>query len=317
MSPSDTTIEAMRQFLKHQFSLNGSIPLAELRRQREFVYTLHPELVDFVRDHRQAVIEVIRTELTDTEAASQHGLLRDFLLHIQAFIYKNNQFITFTAPEKTALIRLYADYMREMLVLLESMIETDFGSAFEGVVMNHLVALQAYVITLAAGRRQMDALIDKEVMCAEYSAELQLSVLNIDIATLSEPILDVGCGVHGTLVRYLRAAKLDAYGIDRLVHASPYLTEIDWLQMDFSVTAWGTIVSHMAFSNHFIFHHHSRDGVPDAFARQYMAMLRSLNVGGSLYYAPSLPFIEQFIPNSFTVVAHSGQFSSTQIVKLR
>lgn len=52
----------------------------------------------------------------------------------------------------------------------------------------------------------------------------------------------------------------------------------------------------MAFSNHFIFHHWYKNGNPEPYARQYMAILASLLPGGAFYYSPGLPFIEDLLP---------------------
>jgi hypothetical protein len=70
--------------------------------------------------------------------------------------------------------------------------------------------------------------------------------------------------------------------------------------------SWGTILSHMAFSNHFLFHHLYKHGSPNEYAQAYMAILSALEPGGSFYYAPGLPFIEQFLPARFFHVGKRG-----------
>jgi hypothetical protein len=91
-------------------------------------------------------------------------------------------------------------------------------------------------------------------------------------------------------------------GVDRSVEAAPWLVENDWFEIDLTVVRWGTVVSHMAFSNHFIFQHLYKNGDPNRYARLYMRILGSLRPGGTFYYAPGLPFIEQFLPETlFTV----------------
>jgi hypothetical protein len=123
----------------------------------------------------------------------------------------------------------------------------------------------------------------------------------MDVATLIEPVLDVGCGSQSYLVHHLRSMGLDAYGLDRDVESAPFLINLDWLHFSFGVCCWGTIVSHMAFSNHFLFHHQYVYGIPEHFAYKYKEMLDALRVGGMMYYAPSLPFIEQVLPAHFAV----------------
>ena len=69
-------------------------------------------------------------------------------------------------------------------------------------------------------------------------------------------------------VAHLRGLGLQAFGIDRLVVPSEHLAEADWLEYRFPAATWGTIISHLAFSNHFIFHHLYKKGTPAAYARK-------------------------------------------------
>jgi hypothetical protein len=83
--------------------------------------------------------------------------------------------------------------------------------------------------------------------------------------------------------------------MDRFTRDGPYLASADWLRFPLANSRWGTVISHMAFSNHFRHHHHRRgDGYRD-YAFRYMEILDSLAVGGSFHYAPGLPFIEGFL----------------------
>lgn len=126
-----------------------------------------------------------------------------------------------------------------------------------------------------------------EVMCAEYSPALQLRVLGL--TDVRGPVLDVGCGERRGLVEALRGRGLSAEGIDR-VHGD------DWLAFNYGEDRWQTVVSHHGFSLHFL-HHHLRPGATAmAYARVYMAILRSLRVDGVFAYAPGLPFLEGMLP---------------------
>lgn len=62
--------------------------------------------------------------------------------------------------------------------------------------------------------------------------------------------------------------------------------------MELGRETWGTVISHLAFSNHAIHHYLRRDGVDLDYARRYMEIRASLRPGGSFCYAPSLPFLE-------------------------
>jgi hypothetical protein len=151
---------------------------------------------------------------------------------------------------------------------------------------------------------QMDKYLQLQTpVCHEYSAELQLSILGIDLKTVKEPVLDLGCGRSGLLVRYLNTLGIETFGIDRDVKTFPFLIQADWMDFPDEKNRWGTILSHMAFSNHFMFQHHYRYGHPEQFAHLYMRILNSLQSGGSFYYSPGLPFIERFLPSDRYQVA--------------
>ena len=133
------------------------------------------------------------------------------------------------------------------------------------------------------------------VACSEYTPELQLEILNLNIMELMEPVLDIGCGRQGNLVKYLRGEGIEAHGFDRLPENLPFLTSGDWLEYPYGVSKWGTIVSNLGFSNHFYHHHLREDGDFLRYAEKYMEILRSLKPGGCFHYAPGLPFIEQHL----------------------
>jgi len=133
-------------------------------------------------------------------------------------------------------------------------------------------------------------------VCAYYSAELQLRVLHAEPASLLEPILDLGCGPAGTLVAYLRQQGLEAWGLDRAPSSAPHVQSGDWLESPLGSARWGTIISHMAFSNHFLREHLHPSGNPERYARRYMQVLGALKPAGSFLYAPGLPFLEQHLP---------------------
>jgi hypothetical protein len=133
------------------------------------------------------------------------------------------------------------------------------------------------------------------VTCAEYSARLQLNLFGIDLTAIRGPVLDIGCGKKGLLVGYLRQMGVEAYGIDRFITSHPFLQKSDWLDYPYKKNKWGTIISHLGFTNHFEHHNHRKDGNIAGYAQTFMSILHSLKVDGSFYYAPSLPYIEQYL----------------------
>lgn len=145
----------------------------------------------------------------------------------------------------------------------------------------------------------------ERVPCSEYSAESQMGLLGIDPVDMLEPVLDIGCGASMNLVQHLESLGLEVLGIDRLVKDSAVSQKADWLEFDYGTERWGTILSNLGFSNHFHHHHLRIDGNFLAYAEKYMQILRSLKPVGRFYYAPDLPFIEQYLDrNNFSLSYH-------------
>ncbi len=140
------------------------------------------------------------------------------------------------------------------------------------------------------------------VACSEYSAALQLQILNIDVNNIKIPFLDIGCGKNSNLVNYLCKNGLDAFGIDRCMFLQKNLVNCNWLEFNYGTQKWGTIVSNLGFSNHFVHHNLRPDGNFTEYATVYMNILKSLKIGGTFSYAPNLPFIECYLnPLQFAV----------------
>jgi len=159
------------------------------------------------------------------------------------------------------------------------------------------------------------------VACHEYSAELQLTILQIDTDKIAGPVLDIGCGKQGNLVKHLRRSGIAAYGCDRFAEASPFLTCQDWFEFDYGKDKWGTITSNLGFSNHFNHNHLRNDGRFIEYAKTYMDILNSLKTGGSFHYAPGLPFIEKYLDQSkFRVEMQkigNSEVKSVRIMRLK
>lgn len=135
----------------------------------------------------------------------------------------------------------------------------------------------------------------KPVGCSEYSAPLQLEILKIDTGSLMEPVIDIGCGREGNLVKYLAGLGIDITGIDRFVSTDENILNSDWLEFDYGIEKWGTVISNLGFSNHFKHHNLREDGNYLEYAKKYMEILNSLKPGGNFHYAPDLPFIESYL----------------------
>jgi len=193
----------------------------------------------------------------------------EFYRNVLGHIYKKNQFVNVHMDFKAIIKKVWSNYE-----------EYDEFNVLESKLI-HL--LENYT----------DLIIQNgDVVCEEYKPETQLIILGIRLPKVKGPVLDLGCGESGNLVRHLRKNKIIAVGIDRLVKEEQHLISADWLRTSYGVGKWGTIISHMAFTNHFNYHHKYVKGEPQKYAETYMALLKALKVGGTFYYSPSVEFME-------------------------
>jgi len=214
---------------------------------------------------------------------SPHLWLRAQLVR---WLRRRNQFIALDADAIAGLDALCRDGLLALVSVLTG--DAPVGPALRPILRRQRTALAGFV------RDRLGA-EPREVVSSEYTPELQLGLLGLNVTELQTPVLDIGCGVQAALVRSLRAQGVAAEGIDR--DADPQIATIaDWLRHDYGVDRWGTIVSHLGFSLHLLHHHLA--GRPAAFiyAELYMQILRSLRPGGVFAYAPGLPFLERLLP---------------------
>lgn len=255
---------------------------------------LEQENLDFLFNNRAAVIRL----LDDPDQSI--NLVNVFIANSLEFTYNNNQFIHLDDDEHQRLFRIYLVYIQGMRTLLAENSDFDtFQNNFSILVKDHFKDLSGNISRFfdrETGWQIQENIILKQVICGEYSPQFQMNLLGLDEKTLAEPVLDLGCGKTGTLVKHLRTLGFKAIGVDRIVEANPSLKSADWFDLDLKPDTWGTIISHIAFSNHFLFHHRYKKGKPDAYARLYMRILQSLKSGGKFIYSPGLPFIEQYLP---------------------
>ena len=287
--------QSMCQFVQQWYMGNQEKDLNALLNEP---YLVNPELVFFIDAERQNILETINKELKIDPLQQRNGLVFFFVNTTINFLYSKNQFLQLTSEDKQQFVQLYQDYMQEFARILctcftKAAIEEELKKVFK----KHFQLLVRLILDIfhRAGLESYP-FSGKEIICAEYSVKLQFDVLGIRLEELLEPVLDIGCGREGNLVKYLARLGINAYGIDRQTGPFELLFEADWLEFEYSRQAWGTLISHMAFSNHFIFQHLNPSGLPEQYARKYMQILSSLKSGGSFYYSPGLPFIECFLP---------------------
>jgi hypothetical protein len=213
--------------------------------------------------------------------------------------YRINQYYSFSSNSKNELEKIYADLLKELKSKKHTLnyIEQNHYKNL----INWLKKTNPFAEKLYPKKTQYV----EPVVCAEYSAEFQIHLLRLDVNVIMEPVLDIGCGKSGNLVRYLHRKGISIQGIDRILTSNLTLVNADWLEYHFGKEKWGTIISNMSFSNHFNHHNLREDGNYIEYAKKYLEILKSLKIGGKFHYAPNLPFIETYLNNSkFYVEKH-------------
>lgn len=211
---------------------------------------------------------------------------------------RSNQYYSFNSESKRELRNIYNDLFNRIKAKNKSLDEirrTHYENLKDWLVKYNSFASRIY------SKVNKDAL---EVICSEYSADLQLDILGIDTNLLMEPVLDIGCGKEGTLVKHLYNLGFESIGFDRFKFVEKNLLTCDWLEFDYGMNKWGTIISHLGFSNHFKHHHMRVDGNYILYAQTYMNIIKSLRNGGKFYYVPDLPFIEVYLDKDQFMIEH-------------
>lgn len=170
----------------------------------------------------------------------------------------------------------------------------------------HFPMLQEWIAALYP-RSHLSWLVTREtvrpVCCRDYPAELQLEVLGLDVHEIRGPVLDVGCGFTAPLVRYLSACNIETYGFDRLVEEEGGCVRCeDWLAFDYSARSWGTIISHMALSNHYRYALHHDRALRSDLEELFLRILAALAQGGCFAYAPGAVELDRLVnPARFSI----------------
>ena len=303
--PKTKTEAQLKAHIKKQISFNSGKNLLA----NEEVNSL--QLIEVTK----SLVETIRTLDADTEKRMIDYLTDESL---QEFC-RVNQYFSFDSKSVNALKGIYAqlnDNIRAMDVAPDQTTLKELSQQHYAKLCDWLVQTNAFAGTMYDNSQETV----QPVACSEYAPDLQLALLHIELETLQQPILDIGCGRELNLVNYLRDNGFEAYGIDRFENNNPFYTKTDWLEYDYQPNFWGTVISNLGFSNHFVHHNLRVDGNFKVYAQKYMEILASLKTGGSFYYAPNLPFIEKHLDKS--KFQYSGfqiedsEFGASRVVKL-
>lgn len=238
-------------------------------------------------------VSSVSTPDTSASAAATHDFAEapaEFLADQLALsLLARNQFAGVGASERDALRAVYRDSLARLRALLDrgALGAPALARELEVIEADEERALERWIASVPGGRTR--------TTCAEYSVELQLDALGLTVQDLLEPVLDVGCGQSALLVRALAARGIEAFGLDRHAHG-PRVIRADFLDFDFGRGRFGTILSHQAFSLHFLHHHHAPGDAAYGYAQAYRRMLTGLREGGTFAYVPGLPFVERLLP---------------------
>ncbi|MDP3049908.1 MAG: class I SAM-dependent methyltransferase [Eubacteriales bacterium] len=256
-----------------------------------FLVSHSPELIEYLSDAESQELEGFIRQVIDY---STKGVF-DTLLHLNQYVDVDDQFLC-------ALNDLYEDFVRAVFGKLQT--DRTIDPHWLTVrVMEHQLRLRSLLGSVDELRIFPDELEYLEpVPCSDYSAELQLHILGIRPDELLEPVLDLGCGEQANLVIYLRQLGIKAYGLDRINRNQLHVCQASWFKVKLHANQWGTVISHLSFTNHFRRHHLKVNGQHAAYARKYMEVLGSLKPKGSFFYTPDLPLVEQFLsPDLYSV----------------
>lgn len=282
----------------------------------EFSFTCSDYTIMTILENKNSVLGFINR-------LEQEKLTDSFVEHMSNLIIKTlqdiNQFLIFGTAGKKAVKRVYTQFVGLVkdLCTKSNLAEDEITAVF----MQHYINLRNALITTNGTKvfkeYKSSPIVNKKI-CSEYTPQFQLEVMHIDISKLKEPVLDLGCGQTGGLVKYLVEQGVDAYGADRNAENHPRLFIKDWFDFDLKQKHWGTVISHMALSNH-IRHAEQHDrGIE--YTAKYHEILRSLKKRGMFIYAPGIKELEDSLPKTYHVqriaVSEDGGLYSTKVTKL-
>jgi len=249
----------------------------------------------------------------DSISVSDKDYLISFLVHGLVYnLISVNQYYNFSKKDYQKIKKLY-------LVLYDEIINSNLSDL--ELEDKHFTRIKEFIKTTNPSIYKQNLNNSYSVLkavCAEYSAEFQIDLLGIEINNLKQPVLDIGCGKAGSLVSYFLGKNFQAFGIDRAVKNSNNFLKTNWLEYNYGLEKWGTVISNISFSSHFLNHFLSNDNFVNDYTRAYINILKSLKKGGKFIYAPSLIIIENLLDSSLYEIIREkidNVFNKTTIIK--
>jgi hypothetical protein len=198
---------------------------------------------------------------------------------------QKNQYLTLTQDDYQKVMDIY----KKLILNLKKVDDNNNKEAqVVGIIRQHREKL----IEVLKTKNEDDEVI---IPCSEYSYGLQEKVLQINPIDLCEPIIDIGCGQKALLVKDLLQKGKDAFGIDQYVSFDKKILNENWFDFHFIPRKWGTVISHMAFTNHFRRSITYKTSDRARYEGKYLEILESLKPGGGFIYCPRIPEVEEMI----------------------
>jgi len=273
----EAMIDRVRKVLRRQLGLNDGKNLlrADSAQLLEIDGTFLAALEELVSGPGDSLSdEIVDAMATDVAAAFIEK------------IYALNQYVHLDGQAKEALKQIYVDSWHNLVESrrLESTLRDQHYPRIRHFLASH------YPTALEEGLRSARRLA--RVPSSEYSAELQLRLLRVEMGSLKEPILDIGCGAEANLVRFLRSKHLEAYGFDRLIgDSADYLLQADWFDYEYGLARWGTVISNLSFANHLVFSQRYDESRVERYLLAFSKILDSLAPGGVFVFAPAVDLL--------------------------
>lgn len=287
------------------------------QRVHKFLYndfqrqTIEPDaaFVDFLLANNKK-IHTFFVQLKDKNLLDQAA--DNIAAKVIGFLLNHNQYFQFDQSDQQLLSKMY----KTLFSLLFAPLQLD-QQAFVHVLQEHYRCLRLFLVQTNPQIILTDSFETPATFCSEYSALFQSDILQLDVRSIKEPVLDIGCGENSRLTQYLYDVGFKVIGIDRLANLKhAYALRQDWFDFPYGVEKWGTIISHMAFSNHFRFHHFRDNPEATQYALLYKNILSSLQPGGQFVYTPDLPFIEEHLDTKLYIIEHYPVLDNLQATRI-
>jgi hypothetical protein len=259
----------------------------DANKSKNLLFVNADQIMDVEPSFLAALEELLDSAPDDRPESVSAGIVSFAAQALLKRVYSVNQYLKISDQKVEELEEIYRQTWRTM---------TSTGNIQTVLREYHYPELSRWLATLYPEEFRKSLKLSPvvgHVVYEEYSAQLQIELLRIDVTHIQQPVIDIGCGSQANLVRHLRSMGVEAYGFDlHLEKQEPYLEQMDWFAHPFKVASWGTIISNMAFTNHLNYAHLHDVSQLEQYLLRMRDIIESLAIGGRFYYAPGLPFVE-------------------------